>query len=115
MGKQVKRVLTKPENTIDVPSDGSLSHDPDFDPNQPVQEEEDGQIIDDRSYDDHEPARPSSSRSRSSNRKRPRSNKSRSNKKRKKVRSHREPTDSSDFQSGYSSNYTDEYDVIKFE
>ena len=116
MGKQVKRVLKKPEAPIDVQSDDDFSsEDPEFKVDETMDDRDvDVTMEDDQSIiDQTQPTQPASSRK---SKKRSRSVKNRpikkSNKKRR-ARSQREPTDSSDFQSGYSSNYSDEYDSIK--
>lgn len=95
----------------ELQSDGFSSADPDFNPDQPVDDRDEDQTMeDDRVQHDPSPPR-SKKRSRSSKNSRSSKRSKKSSKKR--ARSHHEPTDSSDFQSGYSSNYTDEYDVIQ--
>ena len=111
MGKQVKRALKKPQDPIDLQTDGSLSPDRDFDP-----QDDDRQYED--TLDDPEQNPPVTESSRSySKRKRGAKSKRQKGKKAKRARSYREPTDSSDFhtRSEYSdqSNYSDEYDAIQ--
>ena len=114
MGKQVKRVLNKPtfsdgDDNDNLQPDRSLSPDPEFSPNDQNSGKE--WVSGDEEVRSPSPERPRASSSARKSKRKSRKSKSRANKRKRRM-ADESPTDSSDFDARYSSNYEDEFDQI---